>query len=193
MKEKEREKWHDKGCEEEKLKVAGRLPGKQSSGRTDGWGKAVLGAPSLCWSGAKKGYLPQLTFSQGTLHYSAGIIVSIAAALRRKYKRATWRQLHQWHQWHGKVRVTEGQRKRNLTNIKGYQLQKEKDRSEEKVKALRVIFSKDKILSSKGIESRVWKRYLYLMVTEHSSQQPRGQGTQVSMDGWMHKPNAVYT
>lgn len=64
--------WGKKGCEEGEKKgdsEAG-APWKQSSGRTDGWGKAVPEALFLRWSVARKEYRLQLTFSQGTMHVS---------------------------------------------------------------------------------------------------------------------------
>lgn len=116
----------------DKVRARLELPGDQRSGRrrssTDGSGRAVLRAPSRhpSASAARTEHLLQLTSSQGTLHSPAdAIIVSLAAALRSKHKRALILQLHQWRGKASRV----GQRNRNLINVKSYQVQKKRNRS----------------------------------------------------------------
>lgn len=121
-------------------------------------GQSWAGGPSPCCSVARTGDLLQLMCSQG-LCSPADIIISTTAALRSKYKRATILQLHQWH---GKVRETV--KKQETNKHKKVPTSEEKRQIKVKGKSLNSYFSKNKILSSKGIESRVSKRYLYTRV-----------------------------
>lgn len=126
--------WQEKGCEEEGEKeeaIGGEsqagAPWHQSSGRTDGWSRAVPSSlPLLVCRQGLLGTFCSWHFPRKLHSPADSIVVPLAAALRSKHKRATMLQLRQ----HGKARSRVGGRDRKLTNIKRYKLQKKKQRSE---------------------------------------------------------------
>lgn len=123
------------------------------------WGP--MDGAKLCWEPrpllvcGQEGLSSAADVLQRTLRNSADIIVSITAALRSKYKRATLLQLHQWH---GKAQVTVKEQESNKHKKVDF---RRKRQVKVKGRSFNSYFSKNKILSSKGIESRVSKRYLY--------------------------------
>lgn len=178
--------WREKGCEEgEEEEMEGEsqagAPWHQGSGRTDGWGKAVLSS------------LPLLVCRQGLPVPSAADIfpgnctVLIASLFRLLLP---WEVNIKGLPCCNCVSVSgiEGERQgrgKGQESNKYKKLPTSEEKGEIKVKgeSCNSYFAKDKILSSKELKAGSQRHTCILMFTEYYSQMPRGQGTQVSIDG----------